>query len=198
MEHTKSCRVPAPEAAPRRGRRADPIRRHGRPTDRPVAAASHPTASTKAMITPFDQQFIDMMAPHHQSAVAMAQIALTRTQHPQIKSLARSIIADQGSEIAQMKTWRTAWYVSSTTPRSACLVVELSGKDRQRGDTPVRRPRPRGVVLRVPGVRLPVASGGASSRGGCTCTAHSSSVRQPHPSSLSERSGLSIPRAVVQ
>jgi len=82
----------------------------------PAEAAARPLAAAKAMTTPFDRQFIDMMAPHHQSAVAMAQVALTRAQHPQIKSLARSIIADQNSEIGQMKTWRTQWYGSSATP----------------------------------------------------------------------------------
>jgi len=84
----------------------------------PVSAAtSH--ASRQVMAAPFDQQFIDMMVPHHQSAVAMAQVALTRAQHPQIKSLARSIIADQNSEISQMKTWRQQWYGRSATPSMA-------------------------------------------------------------------------------
>ncbi len=85
----------------------------------PAWAATHPAAHAAAMSAPFDRQFIDMMVPHHQSAVAMAQVALTRVQHPQIKSLARSIIADQNSEISQMKTWRQQWYGSSTTPSMA-------------------------------------------------------------------------------
>ncbi len=73
------------------------------------------------MAAPFDRQFIDMMVPHHQSAVAMAQVALTRAQHPQIKSLARSIIADQNGEINQMKFWRKEWYGSSATPSMATM-----------------------------------------------------------------------------
>ncbi len=85
----------------------------------PTSAATRPTAATRATASAFDQQFIDMMAPHHQGAVAMAQIALTRAQHPQIKTLARSIIADQNSEIAQMKAWRKAWYGSAATPGMA-------------------------------------------------------------------------------
>jgi len=84
-----------------------------------TSAATRPAAATRATASAFDQQFIDMMAPHHQGAVAMAQIALTRAQHPQIKTLARSIIADQNSEIAQMKAWRKAWYGSAATPGMA-------------------------------------------------------------------------------
>ncbi|MDQ6602445.1 MAG: DUF305 domain-containing protein [Chloroflexota bacterium] len=72
-------------------------------------------AATNAAM-PFDQQFIDMMAPHHMGAVAMAQIALTRAEHPELKTLANSIIASQNSEIGQMKQWRTAWYGSDQTP----------------------------------------------------------------------------------
>ncbi len=67
---------------------------------------------------PFDQQFIDMMAPHHQGAVAMAQIARTRGEHPQIKRLAQGIVASQDKEITQMKAWRKAWYGSAATPMS--------------------------------------------------------------------------------
>jgi len=83
------------------------------------ASAARPAAHAQATAAPFDQQFIDMMAPHHQGAVAMARVALTRAQHPQIKSLARSIIADQNSEISQMKTWRKTWYGNSATPSIA-------------------------------------------------------------------------------
>ena len=85
-----------------------------------LAAAVQPVAThaaaRPAAPAPFDRQFIDMMVPHHQGATAMAQVALARAQHPQIKRLAQAIIADQNKEIAQMKTWRKAWYGSATTP----------------------------------------------------------------------------------
>jgi uncharacterized protein (DUF305 family) len=85
----------------------------------PTSAATRPAAHATAMAAAFDEQFIDMMVPHHQSAVAMAQIALARAQHPQIKRLAQSIIADQNSEIGQLKAWRKAWYGSAATPDMA-------------------------------------------------------------------------------
>lgn len=58
----------------------------------------------------YDLRFIDGMAVHHQGAVVMAEEALTKAQHPQLKKLAQDIIAAQNSEISQMKEWRTAWY----------------------------------------------------------------------------------------
>jgi uncharacterized protein (DUF305 family) len=64
----------------------------------------------------FDRQFIDMMVPHHQGAVEMARIAQQRGGHPEIKEMARAIIADQEREIGQMKAWRQAWFGSDQTP----------------------------------------------------------------------------------
>lgn len=59
-----------------------------------------------------DQHFIVMMIPHHQGAVDMAELALTRAQHPEIKQLAAAIIRDQNREIEQMRSWYQAWYGS--------------------------------------------------------------------------------------
>jgi uncharacterized protein (DUF305 family) len=64
----------------------------------------------------FDVQFIDMMVPHHQGAVAMAQIAQQRGEHAEIQQLAGGIIGAQEEEIARMRVWRQAWAGSSETP----------------------------------------------------------------------------------
>ncbi len=57
-----------------------------------------------------DQHFIVMMIPHHDGAIAMADLALTRAKRPEIKELARSIKASQTSENAQMRTWYRQWF----------------------------------------------------------------------------------------
>jgi len=65
----------------------------------------------------YDLRFIDAMTPHHKGAVKMATDALQKSQRPEIKQLARNIIADQNREIKQMKQWRQAWYPNaSDTP----------------------------------------------------------------------------------
>lgn len=58
----------------------------------------------------FDQAFIEEMIVHHQGAVAMAQAALQRAKHQEIKQLAQNIITAQTSEIAQMQGWQKDWY----------------------------------------------------------------------------------------
>ena len=57
-----------------------------------------------------DQHFIVMMIPHHDGAIAMADLALTRARRPEIKELARSIKASQTQENAQMRTWYRQWF----------------------------------------------------------------------------------------
>jgi uncharacterized protein (DUF305 family) len=68
------------------------------------------TGDMSAMMGQFDLMFIDMMIPHHASAVAMAQVALSRAEHPEIRTLAEDIIASQSAEIEQMRSWRDQWY----------------------------------------------------------------------------------------
>ena len=89
-----------------------------------MGAVNHSTSAAPSVMAgmgmtdnaPIDQQFIDMMVPHHQGAVAMAQIAVIRGEHPEIKQLANSIIDSQNTEITQMKQWRTQWFGSDQTP----------------------------------------------------------------------------------
>ena len=56
-----------------------------------------------------DVMFIDMMKPHHEGALAMAEDALAKAEHPEIKQLARAIIDAQTREIEQFSAWRNAW-----------------------------------------------------------------------------------------
>ena len=92
-----------------------------------TASAPTPNATTQnattqnattqnATAVSFDQQFIDSMVPHHESALMMAQMVETRAQFPEVRALAKTIIADQKTEIAQMKAWRKAWFGSDEVP----------------------------------------------------------------------------------
>lgn len=64
---------------------------------------------------PFDRMFIDMMIPHHQGAIRMAHVELTKGTNPQLKSIATGIIAAHAREIGQMNTWRKTWF-GATSP----------------------------------------------------------------------------------
>lgn len=58
----------------------------------------------------FDLRFIEAMIPHHQGAIAMAKDVLTKTERPDVRTLAEAILSSQAQEIAQMEAWRQAWY----------------------------------------------------------------------------------------
>ena len=59
-----------------------------------------------------DAHFIVMMIPHHQGAIAMSELALSRARRPEIKALAQRIIASQSREISEMRQWYRQWYGS--------------------------------------------------------------------------------------
>lgn len=71
------------------------------------------------MDIPIEQQFIDMMVPHHETAVAMARLAQERAQHAELRQLAADMISAQEAEIQQMRDWRLTWYGSAQTPEMA-------------------------------------------------------------------------------
>ncbi|MER6511591.1 DUF305 domain-containing protein [Nonomuraea sp. NPDC001636] len=56
-----------------------------------------------------DVMFAQMMIPHHQQAVEMADLAPQRAKDPEIKKLAADIKAAQDPEIQTMKGWLTEW-----------------------------------------------------------------------------------------
>ena len=57
-----------------------------------------------------DQHFIEMMIPHHQDAIAMADLALIRGKRPEVKKLAQAIKKDQTREIQEMRIWYKQWF----------------------------------------------------------------------------------------
>ena len=57
----------------------------------------------------YDLMFLDMMTAHHAGATTMAREALTKAEHPEIKTLANQIIKAQEAEIKQMADWKAKW-----------------------------------------------------------------------------------------
>jgi uncharacterized protein (DUF305 family) len=58
----------------------------------------------------FDRMFLQMMIPHHEGAISMAQQALDQAEHPEIKTLAQSIVTTQQTEIVEMQGYLRDWY----------------------------------------------------------------------------------------
>lgn len=58
----------------------------------------------------FDRMFLQMMIPHHEAAITMAQQALAQAEHGEIKTLAQGIVATQQTEITEMQGYLRDWY----------------------------------------------------------------------------------------
>ena len=85
------------------------VRRTGGPADEPFIAASSAAVEQmmKAMaIRPsgdVDRDFVDMMIPHHASAIAMAKAELRYGKNEQLRRMAQEIVVTQQQEIAAMR-----------------------------------------------------------------------------------------------
>jgi uncharacterized protein (DUF305 family) len=63
-----------------------------------------------------DRAFIDSMVPHHQGAIAMAEVALKNAEHEEIKELSRNIISSQRAEIEELKSIKEEEFGTSNVP----------------------------------------------------------------------------------
>ena len=56
-------------------------------------------------LTGDDIMFLQMMIPHHQQAIDMSDLALTKSSDSELLALAKDIRDGQGAEIVKMKAW---------------------------------------------------------------------------------------------
>jgi uncharacterized protein (DUF305 family) len=83
------------------------------PTPTAAPAAGEQTPAGPALS---DEQFLAAMIEHHQGAIEMAEIALERAEHPEVRQLSEDIIATQQAEIEQMRSWQREWFGAEATP----------------------------------------------------------------------------------
>lgn len=97
--------------------------------DRGGMSSKGMAAMSREMVMPngkySDKAFIDSMVPHHQGAVEMAEVALKRAEHPQIKRVAEDIVSSQRAEIRMFGEIREREYGSAES------ATEMNEEDMQ-------------------------------------------------------------------
>ena len=73
-----------------------------------------------------DRAFAEQMIPHHQGAIDMAEVALERAEHPELRELAEQIISSQESEIAELEEALDE-ELAGVEPKSLGMSMEMMG-----------------------------------------------------------------------
>jgi len=69
------------------------------------SAMSEENNSSVSSLLGSDAMFLEMMIPHHQQAVDISNLAISRSKDTELVELAKKIRDGQAAEILQMKTW---------------------------------------------------------------------------------------------
>ena len=93
----------------------------------PASASNH--AKNLQNLGMNEIMFAQGMIPHHQQAIDMSNMALKNGASPEVKKLAKEIIAAQGKEIGQLKYWLTATKSSMTMDHDMGMGGMLSKSD---------------------------------------------------------------------
>jgi uncharacterized protein (DUF305 family) len=79
-------------------------------TSAPFAMMNGGMMGNGMMMGDVDRYFIEQMIPHHQDAINMADLALQKVQHAELKALAANMKSMQSAEIEKMRGWYANWY----------------------------------------------------------------------------------------
>jgi len=74
-----------------------------------TSASNESVTSSSATGNSADVSFLQLMIPHHDQAIQMADMAIAKATSPQVKQLATQIKAEQNPEIVRMQALLSAW-----------------------------------------------------------------------------------------
>lgn len=70
----------------------------------------------------FDLGLIDAMTRHHQDGIKMAQMAIDKASHPELRALMEKTKDDQQKDIDKLQGWRDAWFPGA--PKTGMHAIE--------------------------------------------------------------------------
>lgn len=98
---------------------------------------------------PFDAQFLDQMAVHHEGAIMSTRAMIADSVRPELRALAEDILTSQRDQLAQMRTWRRQWYpdVGPTFGMGRSMMGGTMVDDPADGDSMMRGGRMSGPMM---------------------------------------------------
>ncbi|MBP9748106.1 MAG: DUF305 domain-containing protein [Candidatus Pacebacteria bacterium] len=85
------------------------------------------TSSKTVNVGGVDQHFIEQMIPHHDGAIAMANMAFVKSNRTEVKTLAKEIIDAQEREIKDMQGWYKNWFGKDVNTQNTFSMMNGGG-----------------------------------------------------------------------
>lgn len=83
-----------------------------------------------------EQDFLRMMVPHHDSALAMARLAVERSGRPEVREFAQDVLDGQRAEVTMMERFHREFFGGELEPDTSGPhgMVDLSGLENAEGE----------------------------------------------------------------
>lgn len=82
----------------------------------------------------YSVQFIDEMSSHHKMGIEMAEMAINKAYHSELKNMARMMKTMQEKEVETMQMWRERWYPSAPKYEYKGAEMDMSKLERLSGN----------------------------------------------------------------
>jgi uncharacterized protein (DUF305 family) len=96
------------------------------PSDESASGTSHDSdmaamdgGQSMTMASLDERTFLEQMVAHHSSAVEMAEMAVERAEHPEVRRLAQQIISSQEQEIGRMRAYYLETFGEELVPSTS-------------------------------------------------------------------------------
>lgn len=86
---------------------------------------THPAPAPSATRTLSERAFLDLMVPHHEMAIEMAELANQKSDDVYVEDVASDVLSQQPWEIRLMLKWRQQWFRVAPNVRRTLTAAQL-------------------------------------------------------------------------
>lgn len=77
-------------------------------------------------VRPYDVRFIDELSQHHKDGIMMAEMAVEKAFHPELREMAKMMVAAQMAELETLQGWRAKWYPNAKAWEYKGMEMDMS------------------------------------------------------------------------